>query len=222
MQAFFQRDPEPQHRRPIIEEPSINTRDAERDTETLVSLSHRRCSDKIAKLPSLRDVNTDLYITNPQMTVEIDREKAAVYGITVDQIRSSSTTPMARVRSRTIYTPSNDYQIIVEDAAGNSRSTRYAICPKLCGEDRAAARLIPPDQLWQPCVPTVGPLQVNHQGQQPCGDDLVQPRAGASLGQAIDAIQRDRARIRICRPRSPPASRAPRRCSRIRCKGRAS
>ena len=38
--------------------------------------------DKIAKLAGLRDVNSDLYITNPQMTIEIDREKAAVYGVT--------------------------------------------------------------------------------------------------------------------------------------------
>ena len=43
--------------------------------------------DKIAKIEGLRDVTTDLYIKNPQMTIEVDREKAAVYGITVDQIR---------------------------------------------------------------------------------------------------------------------------------------
>src|SRR5438045_5314980 len=29
-----------------------------------------------------------LYIKNPQMTVDIDREKAAVYGVTVDQVRN--------------------------------------------------------------------------------------------------------------------------------------
>ncbi len=45
--------------------------------------------------------STDLYIRNPQMIIEIDREKAAVYGITVDQIRQDrSTAPSARVRSR--------------------------------------------------------------------------------------------------------------------------
>ena len=43
--------------------------------------------DRIAKIDGVRDVNTDLYINNPQMSVDIDREKAAVYGITIDQIR---------------------------------------------------------------------------------------------------------------------------------------
>ncbi|MGD9924962.1 MAG: efflux RND transporter permease subunit [Pseudorhodoplanes sp.] len=42
---------------------------------------------RFAQLPELRDVTTDLYIKNPQMLVDVDREKAAVYGITVDQVR---------------------------------------------------------------------------------------------------------------------------------------
>ena len=70
--------------------------------------------DKIAKLPGLLDVNTDLYIKNPQMTVEIDREKAAVYGITVDQIRQELFNAFGARQVGTIYMPSNDYQIILE------------------------------------------------------------------------------------------------------------
>src|SRR5262249_6211514 len=40
--------------------------------------------DKISKIDGLLDVNTDLYVTNPQVTIDVDREKAAVYGVTVD------------------------------------------------------------------------------------------------------------------------------------------
>ncbi len=43
--------------------------------------------EKLATLPQLRDVDSDLYIRNPQMLVDVDREKAAVYGVTVDQVR---------------------------------------------------------------------------------------------------------------------------------------
>ena len=43
--------------------------------------------DKISKIPGLLDVTTDLYVTNPQVTIDVDREKAAVYGVTVDQVR---------------------------------------------------------------------------------------------------------------------------------------
>ena len=56
------------------------------DTDALYKVAPE-LRDRLAHLPELRDVTTDLYITNPQMLVDIDREKAAVYGITVDQIR---------------------------------------------------------------------------------------------------------------------------------------
>ena len=65
-------------------------------------------------MPELRDVNTDLYIRNPQMFVDIDREKAAVYGITVDQIRQELYNAYGSRQVATIYTPSNDYQVILE------------------------------------------------------------------------------------------------------------
>ena len=56
------------------------------DTEALYRIAPEM-RDKIAQVEGILEVKTDLYIKNPQMTVEIDREKAAIYGITSDQIR---------------------------------------------------------------------------------------------------------------------------------------
>ena len=83
------------------------------DTETLYRVAPE-LRDKIAKIDGLRDVTTDLYIKNPQMTIEIDREQAAVYGITVDQIRQELFNAFGSRQVATIYTPSNDYQVILE------------------------------------------------------------------------------------------------------------
>ena len=83
------------------------------DTETLYRVAPEM-RDKIAKIDGLRDVTTDLYIKNPQMTIEIDREAAAVYGITVDQIRQELFNAFGTRQVATIYTPSNDYQVILE------------------------------------------------------------------------------------------------------------
>src|SRR6266704_916573 len=83
------------------------------DTEALYRLAPDM-RDKIAKVPGLLDVTTDLYIKNPQMTVDIDREKAAVYGITVDQVRNQLYNAYGSRQVGTIYMPSNDYQIILE------------------------------------------------------------------------------------------------------------
>jgi len=83
------------------------------DTETLYRIAPE-LREKVAKLDGVRDVATDLYIKNPQMTIEVDREAAAVYGITVDQIRQELFNAFGARQVATIYTPSNDYQIILE------------------------------------------------------------------------------------------------------------
>src|SRR5262249_32598604 len=45
--------------------------------------------DKLRQLPGLQDVNTDLQITSPQLTVEIDRNKASTLDVSADQIESA-------------------------------------------------------------------------------------------------------------------------------------
>ena len=54
------------------------------------------------------------------------------------------------------------------------------------------------------------------------GDDLLQPRARHIRWAMRSTRSPSSSRIRTCRRPSPPASPAPRRCSRIRCAGRAS
>ena len=154
------------------------------DTEALYRIAPEM-RDKLAKLDGLRDVTTDLYIQNPQMTVDIDREKAAVYGVTSDQIRQELFNAYGSREVATIYTPSNDYQVILEALpqfqANTSELSRLRL--KISGGQtiplEAVARL----------VPSVGPLQVNHQGQQPSATISFNLAPGYSLGQAVDAIQ---------------------------------
>ena len=83
------------------------------ETETLYRASDEML-DKIKTIEGLRDVNSDLYIKNPEIEIEIDREKAAFYGISVDQIRQELYNAFGNRQVATIYTPINDYQIILE------------------------------------------------------------------------------------------------------------
>ena len=83
------------------------------DTEALYRIAPEM-REKIAKLTGLLDVTTDLYVTNPQVMIEVDREKAAVYGVTVDQVRQELFDAFGTRQVATIYTPSNDYQVILE------------------------------------------------------------------------------------------------------------
>jgi hydrophobic/amphiphilic exporter-1 (mainly G- bacteria), HAE1 family len=142
--------------------------------------------DKIAKLPGLQDVAIDLYIKNPQVTVEVDREKASVYGVTVDQVRQELFNAFGSRQVATIYTPANDYQVILESLpeyqASASDLSRIFL-------KTASGQTVPIEAVTR-LVPTVGPLQVNHQGQQPAVTISFNLAPGKSLGQAVDAVQK--------------------------------
>jgi hydrophobic/amphiphilic exporter-1 (mainly G- bacteria), HAE1 family len=179
------------------------------DTEALYRIAPD-LRDKIAKFESVQDVTTDLYIKNPQMTIEIDREKAAIYGITVDQIRQELYNAFGSRQVATIYTPSNDYQVILEslpefqaDPSGLSKiylKTNASLGSGsgplpgqpgggISGVGNLQGPVVPLSAVTK-FVPTVGPLQVNHQGQQPAVTISFNLAPGYSLGQAVDAIQK--------------------------------
>ncbi len=182
------------------------------DTDTLYRIAPD-IRDRIAQLPGLQDVATDLYIRNPQMTVEIDREKAAAYGITTDQIRQELYNAFGSRQVSTIFTSSNDYQVILEvqkefsqdpnalskiylktNAAGGGSSgtpaaTAGAPSSGVSGVGVLAGPPIPLSAVTR-LVPSVGPLQVNHQGQQPAVTISFNLAPGLSLGDAVAAIQR--------------------------------
>jgi HAE1 family hydrophobic/amphiphilic exporter-1 len=155
------------------------------DTEALYRIAPE-LAHKLSQLPMLWGVDTDLYIKNPQMSVEVDREQIAVYGITVEQVRQQLFSAYGNRQVGTIYTPSNDYQIILEaDPKFQSDTSDLSrLYLKTAGGQSiplsAVARL----------VPSVGPLQVNHQGQQPAVTISFNLTPGHSLGEAVDAIQK--------------------------------
>jgi HAE1 family hydrophobic/amphiphilic exporter-1 len=153
------------------------------DTESLYRLAPEM-RDSIAKVPGLLDVTTDLYIKNPQMTVDIDREKAAVYGVTVDQVRNQLYNAYGARQVGTIYMPSNDYQIILE------AQPQFRVDPSDLSKlyvKTANNQTIPLDAVAR-LVPTVGPLQINHQGQQPAVTISFNLAPNYSLGYAVDQI----------------------------------
>jgi hydrophobic/amphiphilic exporter-1 (mainly G- bacteria), HAE1 family len=155
------------------------------DTETLYRLAPD-LREKISQVPGLWGVNTDLYVSNPQVSIDIDRERAAVYGITVDAIRQELFNAYGARQVATIYTPTNDYQVILESTkefqADPSALSRLFV-------KAANGQTVPLDAVAR-LVPSVGPLQVNHQGAQPAVTISFNLLPGYSLGYAVDAIHK--------------------------------
>src|SRR6476659_7659711 len=151
------------------------------DTATLYRVTPEM-REKISRIPGLLDVTTDLYVTNPQVSIEIDREKSAVYGLTVDQVRQELYNAFGVRQVATIYSPVNYYQVILET------QPEFQIGP----DDLARVYLKTSTGTTVPLSAvtrferTVGPLQVNHQGQQPAVTISFNLAPGFSLGQAVD------------------------------------
>jgi HAE1 family hydrophobic/amphiphilic exporter-1 len=154
------------------------------DTDTLYSMAPQ-LRDKIAQIHGLLDVTTDLYIKNPQITIEVDREKSAVYGVTVDQVRQELYNAFGTRQVATIYTAANDYQVILESMP-EFRSEPDDLNKLFLKTTNGTT--IPLSAVTK-FVPSVGPLQINHQGQQPAVTISFNLEPGFSLGQAVDAIQ---------------------------------
>jgi HAE1 family hydrophobic/amphiphilic exporter-1 len=138
----------------------------------------------MAQLPGLRDVNSDLQISNPQWRVDIDREKAAAFGITADAVRTALYDAYGTRQISTIFTEADDYQVILE--AGD----KFQDDPDALGRIRVATptgQLVPLDEVAT-MRRTVGPLQINRQSQQPAVTISFNLAPDMSLGQAIEGI----------------------------------
>jgi HAE1 family hydrophobic/amphiphilic exporter-1 len=147
-------------------------------------------TDRLRQLPALQDVNTDLQITSPQVIVDIDRDKASALGVTVDQIESALGSAYGSKHISTIYTPTNQYRVILElDPRYREDQTALAQLYVRSG----SGRLVPLDAVAR-LVPGLGPLTVTHLGQLPSVTISFNPKPGVSLSDAVgqvEAVQRE-------------------------------
>src|SRR6202020_3399573 len=69
---------------------------------------------KMAKLPGLQDVTSDLLTANLQVNVNIDRDKASALGVTAEQIEDALYTAYGQRQISTIYAPNDEYWVVME------------------------------------------------------------------------------------------------------------
>jgi HAE1 family hydrophobic/amphiphilic exporter-1 len=149
--------------------------------------------DKLRGLPGLQDVNTDLQISSPQVTVEIDRNKAAALDVTVDQIESALGAAYGSKQVSTIYTPSNQYWVILEvDPA-------FQQDPSALGRlyVRSAKGALVPLGSVATMAPGLGPLTVTHLGQLPAVTISFNTKPGVSLSDAVAQVDRVQRELRV-------------------------
>jgi HAE1 family hydrophobic/amphiphilic exporter-1 len=134
----------------------------------------------------LQDVTTDLQIKNPQVNVEIDRDKASTMAVTAQQIEDALYSAYGSRQVSTIYAPNNQYRVIVE------LQPEYQTSPSelpLLYIRSSKGQLVPLDSVAH-LTKDYGPLSINHLGQLPSVTVSFNMRPGIALSQAVDAVSR--------------------------------
>ncbi|HEY6059077.1 MAG TPA: efflux RND transporter permease subunit, partial [Gemmatimonadales bacterium] len=141
---------------------------------------------RLRDVPILLDVTSDLQIKNPQVEVHIDRDRVASLGLTVEEVEQALYDAYGSHQVSTILTPNNQYWVVLELLPQYQRDLS-ALNMLYIRSPRGA--LVPLSSLAS-VTPAVGPLSVNHSGQVPSVTLSFNLAPGASLGEAVSAVQR--------------------------------
>ena len=116
---------------------------------------------KLRSLPGLIDVTSDLQITRPQVTVEIEREKSAALGVSAQSLEQALNNAYGERQVSTIYTATNQYWVILQLAERYQKDP--SVMPMLYVRSSTGA-LVPLNAVAKFTF-GVGPMQVSHLGQ---------------------------------------------------------
>jgi hydrophobic/amphiphilic exporter-1 (mainly G- bacteria), HAE1 family len=155
------------------------------DTDELYAAA-QKLEGKLKDIPDLQDVTSDLQIKNPQVNVQIDRDKASALGVTANQVEDALASAYGSRLVSTIYAPNNAYDVIVEV------EDQYQMDPQALSMlyIRSGTGQLVPLNTVATLTQGVGPLTVNHLGQLPSVTLSFNLRPGISLGQAVDQVNR--------------------------------
>ncbi len=153
------------------------------DTDSLYEASTRLLA-KLRELPQLQDVTSDLQLSNPQLEVGIDRDRASSMGVSAERIEEALFSAYGSRQVSTIYAPNNTYQVILEL---EDRFQRDPAALKLLYVRAANGDLVPLETLAD-LRQTLGPLSVNHSGQLAAVTLSFNLAPGQALGAAVAAV----------------------------------
>ena len=141
--------------------------------------------DKLRDLPMLIDVNSDLLISSPQLIIDIDRDKTSSLGLSAQQVEDTLYSAFGARQVSTIYTPTNQYFVILELEKEYQRDPRALSLLYLRNRE---GKLIPLQAVAK-IHETVGPLSVAHLGQMPAVTLSFNLAPGVSLSQATAEVE---------------------------------
>jgi HAE1 family hydrophobic/amphiphilic exporter-1 len=140
---------------------------------------------KLRESPGLEDVSSDMQVKNPQIRVDMDRDKISALGLTVNQVETALYNAYGTRQVSQIFAPNNQYQVIMQ------------VAPQFQGDPSAlsmlyvrssSGRLIPLNTVASVRT-NVGPSVIAHTGQLPSVTISFNLKPGYALGDAVEMIK---------------------------------
>jgi len=140
--------------------------------------------EKMHGLPSLTDIGSDLKMNNPQVEVQINRDKAAAMGVSVQNIEGALYNAYGTKQISNIYAPNNTYIVIMElkpefKTDPDSLSSLYVTS--------SSGQLVPLKAVAD-IKRDLGPLSINHTGHSISVTLSFNLSPGYTLGQAVTEV----------------------------------
>jgi hydrophobic/amphiphilic exporter-1 (mainly G- bacteria), HAE1 family len=133
----------------------------------------------------LVDVRSDLQLKNPQLQVEVDRDRAMTRGLSQRQIHDALYYSYGTRQVSTIFTPNNDYQVIMELMPQYQRDPSVLSWLYVRSSEGG---LVPLKAVMKTREDT-GPLSVNHSGQLPSVTISFNLPQGVALSDALNRVR---------------------------------
>jgi HAE1 family hydrophobic/amphiphilic exporter-1 len=154
---------------------------------------------KMAALPGFQDVTSDLLIANPQVTVEIDRDRASSLGVMPDAIENALYDAYGQRQISTIYTDINEYWVIME-VEPEYQKDPAALSMLYIHSSNTNSTLLPllvPLGTVAKLTRSIGPMVISHVGQLPSVTISFNLAPGVSLGTAVEQVQKLQNELRL-------------------------
>ena len=154
------------------------------ETETLYRAAPE-LERRMRELPGFTDVSSDLQIASPQVTLDLNRDRASALGITSDDIEAALYDAYGSRQVSSIYTPTDDYQVILE------LLPRFRLDPGALGMlyvGSSSGKMVQLNSLAR-LRTEIGPLSIAHLGQLPAVTISFNLLPGVSLGEAVGRVE---------------------------------
>jgi hydrophobe/amphiphile efflux-1 (HAE1) family protein len=143
---------------------------------------------QLGQLPQLRDVSTDQQTNSTMLSMTIDRDQAARFGIQPSLIDQTLDDAFGQRQVTQYFTQRNAYHVILEITP--SLQSDPQTLSKIYVKSPATGMMVPLSTFVKFDTQHVTFLSINHQGQYPAVTLSFNLAPGAALGDAVDAINK--------------------------------